>query len=381
MPRKTPDIEVPRLDGKLAIVTGASDGLGLGLAERLARAGAEVIMPVRNRAKGAAAVERIAAAVPAAKVSSRELDLASLESVAKFAERLTQEGRPIDILINNAGLMTPPDRQVTDDGLELQFATNHLGHFALTAQIFPLLRDGGARVTSQTSIAAKQHGILWDDLQSERGYNAAKAYSSSKIALALFAMELDRRARASGWGIESNVSHPGVAPTNLLAAHPEMGRSKDTLAVRVIRSLSRLGVLVGTPATGLLPALYGATSPEAEGGKFYGPDGFLHLSGAPAEQEPYKSFADEADAERMWEISEEVGGSSIRLAGAPAGRPMSSAVRPDHWIQVADSPVLTVHPDDRTVDGVAEIDRVLQHPAHPGCHATLRASVTSGRSP
>jgi len=308
MPRKTPDIEVPHLDGKLALVTGASDGLGLGLAERLARAGAEVIMPVRNRAKGAAAVERIAALVPAAEVSTRELDLSSLESVAKLAERLNREGRPIDILINNAGLMTPPDRQVTGDGLELQFATNHLGHFALTAGILPLLREGGARVTSQTSIAAKQRGVLWEDLQSEQRYDAAKAYASSKSALALFAMELERRSRAGGWGIESNVSHPGVSPTNLLAAHPEMGRSKDTFSVRVIRTLSRLGVLVGTPATGLLPALYGATSPEAEGGKFYGPDGLLHLRGAPAEQTPYKFFAGEADAERMWETSEGLAG-------------------------------------------------------------------------
>lgn len=308
MARTKPGVDIPDLSGKLALVTGASDGFGLGLAAQLATAGAEVIMPVRNQAKGTAAVERIAALSPAARVSMRELDLSSLQSVANLAEQLNRDGRPIDILINNAGVMTPPSRQVTDDGLELQFATNHLGHFALTARILPLLREGGARVTSQTSIAANRNGVLWDDLQSERRYDAAKAYSSSKIALALFAMELDRRSRAGEWGIVSNVAHPGVSPTNLLAAQPQIGRAKDTTAVRVIRFLSKRGILVGTPESGLLPALYAATSGEAEGGRFYGPSGFMHLSGAAAEQKPYENIADQADAERMWRISEELAG-------------------------------------------------------------------------
>jgi NAD(P)-dependent dehydrogenase (short-subunit alcohol dehydrogenase family) len=314
MPRNQIDIAVPDQTGRLALVTGASDGLGLGLAERLARAGAEVLMPVRNQAKGEAALSRITDAVPGARISLRRLDLSSLDSVAALATELNQEGRPLHILVNNAGVMTPPSRQESADGLELQFATNHLGHFALAARILPLLRAGKARVTSQTSIAANQHGVHWDDLQWERSYKKNPSYSSSKIALALFAIELDRRSRAAGWGITSNVAHPGIAVTNLLASHPEMGRATDTFAVRMIRRISKLGILAQPAEQGLLPALYAATSPDAEGGKFYGPAGFQHLTGAPAEQKPYKYIADEADAKRMWELSGELGGVSF-----PAG--------------------------------------------------------------
>ena len=226
MPRTLPDITVPDLTGKLALVTGASDGLGLALAERLARAGADVLLPVRNQAKGAAAADRIRAAAPAATIAVRTLDLSSLASVAALADELIADGRPIDILINNAGIMTPPSRRQSEDGFELQLATNHLGHFALTAQILPLLRAGQARVTTQASVAANQHGVCWDDLQWEKSYNKNKAYSSSKIAVALFGMQLDRLSRTHDWGITSNVAHPGVSATNLLASHPEMGRDQ-----------------------------------------------------------------------------------------------------------------------------------------------------------
>lgn len=301
------DIDVPDLSGKLAVVTGASDGLGLGLARRLAGAGAEVIMPVRNEAKGADAVAAIRQAVPAATVSTRRLDLSSLQSVTDLAGQLLAERRPIHILINNAGVMTPPKRCVTVDGLELQFATNHLGHFALAGQILPLLQQGSARVTTQSSIAARQHGVHWNDLQWAASYSTSASYSSSKIAVSLFAMELDRRSRAGGWGIVSNVSHPGVAATNLLAAHPEMGRPGDTMGVRLIRGLASIGVL-GTAETGLLPALYAATNAAAEGGKLYGPRGFQNLRGLPAEQRPYRYIADEDAAQRIWDISEELSG-------------------------------------------------------------------------
>lgn len=314
MPRNEIDIDVPDLTGKLALVTGASDGLGLGLAERLARAGAEVLMPVRDQSKGAAALGRINAAVPGAQVSLRHLDLSSLDSVAALAAELKDEDRPIHILVNNAGVMTPPTRQESVDGLELQFATNHLGHFALVAQILPLLRAGEARVTAQASIAANQHGVHWDDLQWQQSYNKNPSYSSSKIALGLFAMELDRRSQAAGWSITSNVAHPGISATNLLASHPEMGRSKDTVAVRVIRRLSKLGILAQTAEEGLLPALYASTSADAQGGKLYGPGGFLHLTGAPAEQKAYKYIADEGDAARMWEVSENLAG--VQFASA-----------------------------------------------------------------
>jgi NAD(P)-dependent dehydrogenase (short-subunit alcohol dehydrogenase family) len=308
MPRTPIDITVPDLTGKLALVTGASDGIGFNIAARLARAGAEVLMPVRNKAKGEGAVQRILARTPEAKLSVPALDLSSLKSVADLADRLLQEGRPINILINNAGVMTPPTRQVTTDGFELQFATNHLGHFSLTAQLLPLLRAGNAHVATQVSLSANQNAVNWDDLQWEKTYNAFKAYSSSKIALGLFAMELHRRSLDGGWGIQSNLSHPGVSPTNLLAAQPAMGRPKDTIAVRSMRGMSRRGILFGTAESAALPAVFAAASATAKGGLFYGPKGFNHLSGAPAEEPLYSRLASPEDGRRIWEVSERLVG-------------------------------------------------------------------------
>jgi len=306
-PRTRADIDVPDLSGKRAVVTGASDGIGVAIALRLARAGAEVLLPVRSAAKGEAATARIRAAVPAAEVAVGELDLASLASVARLADTLLADGQPIHLLINNAGVMTPPTRQTSADGFELQLAVNHLGPFALTARLLPLLRAANARVTMQASVAADSNAVHWHDLQWERSYDAMKAYSSSKIAGALFALELDRRSRAGGWGITSNVAHPGIAATNLLASHPELGRSGDTLSVRVIRRLaaSRLP-LAQSAAEGALPALHAATSPSARGGALYGPSGFRHLTGAPAEQRPYEQIISAQDAQRLWRISEEL---------------------------------------------------------------------------
>ncbi|TDB83278.1 SDR family NAD(P)-dependent oxidoreductase, partial [Micromonospora fluostatini] len=204
MPRTPIDITLPDLSGKRAVVTGASDGMGLGMATRLAAAGAEVILPVRNPRKGEAAITTIRRAAPGATFSLRSLDLSSLESVAALGDTLREEGHPIHILINNAGVMRPPNRQSTADGFELQFGTNHLGHFALVGRLLPLLRAGGARVTSQVSIAARRGRINWDDLNWDRSYHGMRAYSQSKIAFGLFGLELDRRSRAHGWGITSN---------------------------------------------------------------------------------------------------------------------------------------------------------------------------------
>ncbi|MEU8703807.1 SDR family oxidoreductase [Streptomyces sp. NPDC048565] len=308
MPRQDIDITVPDLTGKRAVVTGASDGIGLGIATRLAAAGAEVIMPVRNPRKGEGAVARIRERHPEASVSLRALDLSSLASVAELGETLLGEDRPVHLLINNAGVMTPPDRQTTADGFELQFGTNHLGHFALVNHLLPLLRAGQARVTSQISVAANSNAINWDDLNWGRSYNGMRAYSQSKIAFGLFGLELDRRSRAAGWGITSNIAHPGVAPTSLLAARPEVGRAKDTLGVRLIRALSARGIIVGTVRTAQLPALYAATSPEAEGGGFYGPSGAGHLGGRPAGQKLYSRLRSAEEAQRVWRISEELVG-------------------------------------------------------------------------
>lgn len=310
MPRKNIDLDIPSLAGTRALLTGGSDGIGLQIATRLAYAGAEVILPVRSRAKGERAIGAIRAAAPGALVSLRELDLSSLDSVASLGEALRSEGAPIHLLINNAGVMTPPTRQTSADGIEVQFATNHLGHFALVAHLLPLLREGRARVTTQVSVAANEGAINWDDLNWEQSYDAMRAYSQSKIALGLFGLELDRRSRADGWGISSNLSHPGIAPTNLLSAQPGMGRDEDTRAVRVIRWLSRHGLVVGTPQTAALPALYAATAPDAAGGRFYGPRGLGHLGGAPAEQKLYSRLTSREDASRVWAESE-------RLARVP----------------------------------------------------------------
>ncbi|AWS47899.1 SDR family oxidoreductase [Streptosporangium sp. 'caverna'] len=322
MARTQTDITVPDLSGKLAVVTGASDGVGLRLATRLAAASAEVVMPVRNRRKGEAAVAKIKERYPDAAVSLRDLDLSSLDSVAALGATLRGENRPIHILINNAGVMTPPDRQATAEGFELQFGSNHLGHFALVSHLLPLLSAGRARVTSQISISANENAINWDDLNWERSYHARRAYSQSKIAFGLFGLELDRRSQVAGWGITSNISHPGVAPTNLLAARPEMGRSKDTAGARVIRALSRLGILLGTIETAALPALFAATSPEGRGARFYGPGGLGHLSGAPAEQAVYSRLRSEDDADRIWRISENLTGAPFSAALPPTD-PMS----------------------------------------------------------
>jgi NAD(P)-dependent dehydrogenase (short-subunit alcohol dehydrogenase family) len=316
MPRRTIDVSVPDLSGRRAVVTGASDGMGVGIAGRLASAGAEVILPIRNMAKGEAVIAEIRQSTPDAKVSLRELDLSSLDSVAALGTTLRDEGDPIHILINNAGVMTPPYRQTTADGFELQFGTNHLGHFALVAHLLPLLRAGNARVTSQLSIAANSGAINWDDFNWERSYDGMKAYSQSKIAFGLFGLELDRRSQAGGWGITSNLSHPGIAPTNLLAARLELGRDQDTSGRRIIRALSRRRILLGTVETAKLPALYAATSPDAKRGAFYGPRGPGHLGGPPAEQKLYSRLRNTEEARRVWRMSEELTGCVTATASA-----------------------------------------------------------------
>jgi len=303
MPR-TIDITLPDLSGRRAVVTGASDGMGLRIAGRLAAAGAEVVMPVRNRTKGEAALATIRRSTPDADVSLRDLDLSSLASLAALGETLNREGSPVHLLVLNAGVMTPPERQETADGFELQLGSNHLGHVALVAHLLPLLRAGRARVVSQLSVAARSGRINWDDLNWERSYDGMKAYSQSKIAFGLFALELDRRSQAHGWGITSVLSHPGVAPTNLLGARPELGRTQERPARRVIRALSQRGILLGTPESAGLPALVAATDPGVRGGAFYGPGGPGQLGGAPKEQGLYPPLRSAEEAQRVWDVSE-----------------------------------------------------------------------------
>ncbi|GAA2047863.1 SDR family oxidoreductase [Williamsia deligens] len=311
---RTIDITIADLHGRRAVVTGASDGIGLHIATRLVRAGAEVVLPVRNTAKGQAALDAIRADHPVAAVSLRHLDLSSLASVADLTAELRGEGRPIHILVNNAGLMTPPERQVTADGHEVQLGTNHLGHVALVAGLMEQLRAGRARVVSQISVAANRGAINWDDLAWERGYDGMGAYSQSKIALGLFGVELGRRSEQYGWGLTSVLAHPGVAPTSLLAARPEVGRVDDTRSVRVIRWLSARGLIVGTAETAALPALLAATTPDAVSGTLYGPGGLGRLGGAPATQSLYSRLRSPEDARRVWDLSQDLAGVAFPTA-------------------------------------------------------------------
>jgi NAD(P)-dependent dehydrogenase (short-subunit alcohol dehydrogenase family) len=308
MPRRRFDVTVPDLSGKRAVITGASDGMGLGIAMAFAGAGADVVMPVRNRSKGEAAVEKIREQQASAALTLHELDLSSLSSVAALGERLGADGRPIHFLVNNAGVMTPPERQTTSDGFELQFGTNHLGHFALTGHLLPLLKAGRARVTSQSSVAARRGVINWDDLNWVREYDGMRAYRQSKIACGLFGLEHSRRSRAAGWGVTSNISHPGVAPTNLLAARPEVGRAADTREVRMIRWLSARGLVVGMVQSARLPALMAATSPDSKDEGFYGPQWPGRLGGPPGEQKLWKPLRGTEDAARLWATSADLTG-------------------------------------------------------------------------
>ena len=302
-------VPVPDLAGKLAVVTGSNSGLGLGLATRLSAAGADVIMAIRNRAKGEAAVDQIRATVPDAKLTIKQLDLSSLASVKALGDELNAEGRPLDILINNAGVMTPPERDTTSDGFELQFGANHLGHFALTGHLLALLRAAEApRVVSLSSIAARTGRMHFDDLQFEKSYAAMQAYGQSKLSNLIFARELARRSQEAGWRVTSTAAHPGLTKTNLQISGPSHGRAKPSMMERFYKVSWRFMPFMWQEIDeGILPALYAATSPDAANGGFYGPRGFMELAGGGVAEANTPTHAkDEADGRRLWEISEQL---------------------------------------------------------------------------
>jgi NAD(P)-dependent dehydrogenase (short-subunit alcohol dehydrogenase family) len=321
----TPDVPVPDLAGKLAVITGANSGLGLGLTRRFARAGAEVILAVRNERKGAAAIAEVRAELPDAVLSTRRVDLASLASVAAFGEQLGREGRPVAFLLNNAGIMTPPDREVTEDGFELQFGANYLGHFALTGHLLPLLiAADGARVTTMSSVMNRIGRLNFTDPRSERSYRPTRAYGLSKLANLMFARELDRRAGEAGWDIRSNAAHPGVTMTNLQLTGPHSGQTGLGLAVRraATKAMYRIPFMWQQVPQGILPALHAAVSPEAVGGGYYGPGGFMELTGRAAPARMPKRALVEADARRLWDVAEQLTG--VRYP-APATAPTAAS--------------------------------------------------------
>jgi len=295
--------DIPSQQGKLAIVTGANSGIGYETALELARVGAEVILAGRSEAKNLEAAKRIKREIPAAKVRFGKCDLASLASIEEFADGMIAAGRSIDLLINNAGVMMPPTRKTTADGFELQFGTNHLGHFALTGRLLPLLRRGqGTRVVNVSSLAHRTGTIRFDDLQAEQKYAPWPAYAQSKLANLLFTFELQRRSDANGWGLMSDAAHPGGSRTELIVNGPGVETWIKRLGARFSAAISQ------SAADGALPTLFAATSPNAKPFGYYGPNGLFEIKGAVAPAQVAAKAKDEAVARKLWTASEELTG-------------------------------------------------------------------------
>jgi NAD(P)-dependent dehydrogenase (short-subunit alcohol dehydrogenase family) len=290
---------IPPQAGRRAVVTGATSGIGYEAALALAGAGAEIVIAARDPAKAEATEAAIRRTHPAAIVESRALDTARLASVRAFAAAWRADGRPIDILLLNAGIAAVPRREETEDGFERQLATNYLGHFALTGLLLPTLRHtSGTRVVAVASIAHRSGTIAFDDPHLRRAYGPQSAYRQTKLAMLMFALELDRRLRAAGSPVRSVAAHPGVAATSIARRGDRAGR----LAERVGAGL--LGLVGQSAARGALPLLYAATAPEAEGGQYYGPDGLWEVRGHPARAKIEPHAADPAAAARLWALSE-----------------------------------------------------------------------------
>ncbi len=289
---------MPDQSGRIAVVTGPG-GLGFETALGLAGAGARVILAGRNPDKGAAALASIRAEVPGADVAFALLDLANLKSVEAFAAGLLKDLPRLDLLINNAGVMAPPTRQETANGFELQLGVNYLGHFALTARLLPLLRLGDhPRVVSLSSLAHRTGAIRFQDLQWRRKYSAWGAYGQSKLAMLMFALELQRRSDAAAWGFASLAAHPGFARTELIANGP----APDGVFAAVNGFIQPL--VSQSAAQGALPTLFAATAIEASPGGYYGPDGVLELKGSPAPAKIMPKAQVRDDAARLWQDSE-----------------------------------------------------------------------------
>ncbi|MBW2255593.1 MAG: SDR family oxidoreductase [Deltaproteobacteria bacterium] len=282
------------------VVTGANSGVGFETALALAGKGAHVVLACRNQEKGQAALERIHDIVPAASVALGALDLADLASVRAFAEALHGDHPKLDVLVNNAGIMAPPLRH-TADGFELQFGTNHFGHFALTGLVLDLLHaEGSGRLVTVSSYVHHGATMRFDDLDAERSYRRWPVYLRTKLANLLFAFELDRRLRASALDVISVASHPGYATTHLQAAGTEMGGFfvQDWI-------LKVTGPFAQSARQAALPSLYAATAPDVQGGEFYGPNGWFGIAGHPKKVKASRAARNVETARQLWEISVE----------------------------------------------------------------------------
>ncbi|HVK20367.1 MAG TPA: oxidoreductase [Actinokineospora sp.] len=294
--------DIPSLIGRTAIVTGGNSGLGFQTSRELARHGANVILTARDADKGAEAVEAIRTEQPDALVETRILDLADLDTVTAFADTVDR----VDILVNNAGVMMPP-RSLSTQGYELQFAVNHLGHFALAALLLDVLKEGtDPRVVTVSSFMHKRGRVHFDDLHGEHKYSKTGYYAQSKLANVVFGLELHRRLRANGFAVASVLAHPGYAATNLQTSGPT-GISR--LAMKVSNRLMAQDAVMGA-----LPQLYAATNPEVESGQFIGPNGRREQKGYPTVVEPLEAARDRELAKRLWDVSEELTGLDFGLA-------------------------------------------------------------------
>jgi NAD(P)-dependent dehydrogenase (short-subunit alcohol dehydrogenase family) len=296
--------DIPDQSGKLALVTGATGGLGLETALVLAGAGAEVILAGRNPAKGRAAEVLIRERHKNAKVRFEVVDLASLASVNDLANRLLTAGRPMHILVNNAGVMALRKREITADGFEKQLGTNYLSHFALTARILPLLKAAKARVVQLSSIAHRSGRLRFDDLNYAAGYKPFPVYSQSKLAMLMFAIELDRHSRTLGWGLTSVAAHPGLARTDLVANGPAIGAS--AFISSAINLMIRL--MGQSAAAGALPTLMAATMPGVSGGQYFGPQGWNEFKGPPGPGKIEARALEPGAAANLWAVSEQLTG-------------------------------------------------------------------------
>lgn len=307
---------VPAQGGKVAVVTGANSGLGWQLAETLAAKGATVVMGCRDAVRGAVAADAIRRLHPDARVEVEPLDLADLASIERFAAAVADRHGRVDTLCNNAGVMFLPLRH-TRDGFEMQFGTNHLGHFALTGHLLPALRAARrARVVTMSSGLNRGGRIRVDDLRAERRYNRYLAYCDSKLANLVFALELQRRFERAAFAGISVAAHPGYAATNLQFAGPEMDRASARAAL--MRVANRY--LAQSAEQGALPAIHAATAPDLAGGAYLGPSGWLEARGLPAPASVPCAARDTAAAALLWEASEAATGVRFLDTSRPAGR-------------------------------------------------------------